>query len=231
MIRERSIVEWQAEDWVRWAVLDPRPGELLRELHRSGEIGLHPELAAMVDVPQDPQWHPEGPVHVHVAHVLDAAAVIAAREELAPPERLVLVCAALTHDLGKATTTVLRKKRDGTRRWTSYGHAQAGVPLARQLLGRIGMPGELMDRVTPLVDAHMEYRGFSDPQAGSHAVRRLAWRIAPATLRELGRLIEADHSGRPPLAPVIPESALRMLQLAEELGVMDGAGPAARREG
>lgn len=231
MIQERTgreagtIVGWTAEDWLRWAVTDPRPGDLLLELHRTGEIGLYPELAAMVDVPQDPEWHPEGPVHTHVAHVLNAAAEIADRVPLEPQERAVLIFAALTHDLGKATTTVLRKKRDGRMRWTSYGHDHAGVPLTKRLLGQLGMPEELVRKAAPLVEAHMEYRAFSDPHADQRTVRRLAWRIAPATLRQLGYLIEADHSGRPPLPKQLPASAVRMLSLAEGIGVLDGAGP------
>lgn len=216
-----SVEGWSPEDWIRWAVTDPRPGGLLLQLCATGEIGLYPELAGMVDVPQDPEWHPEGPVHVHVAHVLNAAGEIAEREVLPPEERLILVMAALTHDLGKAVTTERRKKRDGSVRWTSYGHDRAGVPLTRAFLRRLRMPEELADRVTPLVLGHMEYRSFSDPHAGKHTVRRLAWRLAPATLRQLGLLIEADHSGRPPLPRRLPESAVRMLRLAEEVGVLE----------
>ena len=214
--------DWGADDWVAWALRDPLPGERLRELHRTREITAYPELAAMVDVPQDPQWHPEGPVHVHVAHVLDAAAEIAEREALDPRERAVLMFAALTHDLGKPATTVLREKRDGSKRWTSYGHDRAGVPIARQFLEGIGMPEELIREVTPLVEHHMAYRAFSDPNAGTRTVRRLAWQLAPATLRRLGLLIEADHAGRPPLPPQVPEPARRMLVLAGEAGVLEG---------
>jgi tRNA nucleotidyltransferase (CCA-adding enzyme) len=40
-------------------------------------------------------------------------------------------------------------------------------------------------------------------------------RVAPASIRQLVRLIEADASGRPPLAPGIPPAAARLLDAAE----------------
>jgi tRNA nucleotidyltransferase (CCA-adding enzyme) len=217
-----DVDDWSAEDWLRWALTDPRPGALLAELKCNGTLTRLPELAAMVDVPQDPQWHPEGPVDVHVGHVLNAAAEIAARDGLDLLDRAILIFSALTHDLGKPRTTMLRTKSDGTRKWTSYGHDSVGVPLARDLLLRLGIDPQLVDRVTPLVRTHMAYRGFSERETGTHKVRKLAYTVAPATMRQLARLIEADHAGRPPLPPTIPAPALRMLALAEQAGLMDG---------
>ncbi len=51
-------------------------------------------------------------------------------------------------------------------------------------------------------------------------MRRLAVRLAPATLAEWGRLVEADASGRPPLPPSVPGAPL--LALAEQLGAAHG---------
>jgi tRNA nucleotidyltransferase (CCA-adding enzyme) len=213
-------VDWSADEWLRWALTEPQPGSLLRNLD-SGPGARHPELVAMRGVPQDPQWHPEGNVDVHVAHVLDAAAAIAERDQLDLLDRAILIFSALTHDLGKPGTTVLRTKSDGTRKWTSYGHDAVGVPLARDLLLRLGIDSQLVDRVTPLVRTHMAYRGFSERATGTHQVRKLAYTVAPATMRQLSRLIEADHAGRPPLPPMVPAPALRMLELAEQAGLMD----------
>ncbi|MFN3648439.1 MAG: HD domain-containing protein [Armatimonadota bacterium] len=208
-------------DWMRWALESDRPGELLLELQRSGEIRRYPELAALVDVPQEPQWHPEGPVHLHTAHVLNAAAAIAEREGLESETRAVLLFSALTHDLGKPSTTV-RRTRDGRARWTSYGHDRVGVPIAARLLRRLGISERIIQRVQPLVAEHMAYYAFKDPQAGVRTARKLAQRVAPATLRELLYLIEADHSGRPPLPPQLPPAAQRLRDLAERAGVLDG---------
>jgi tRNA nucleotidyltransferase (CCA-adding enzyme) len=57
-------------------------------------------------------------------------------------------------------------------------------------------------------------------------VRRLAAKLAPATITQLGRLIEADHSGRPPLPPGMPEEARKMCDLAVSLRVEAAPPPA-----
>ena len=79
----------------------------------------YPELAALVDCPQDPEWHPEGDVWVHTGHVMDCFAA----ERLGDAwEDLVVGFACLAHDFGKPATTVWK---DG--RWRSPGHEEAGL--------------------------------------------------------------------------------------------------------
>jgi len=56
--------------------------------------------------------------------------------------------------------------------------------------------------------------------ATDRAVRRLALRLAPATIEQWGRLVEADHSGRPPLPPGAP--AAEIVALARRLGTAAG---------
>ncbi len=204
-----------AEEWRRWALDSQFPGGVIAALLNGEERRLYPEIAALSGVPQDPEWHPEGPVEVHTAHVLNAAAEIAAREALPEQERLVLLFAALTHDFGKPGTTRRRHVRGGTR-WTSWGHEAESVPLARGFMERIGMDETVVRSVLPLVAYHMAYRWFEDRKAGARTVRRLASRLAPATVHSLAQLIEADHSGRPPLPPGLPPSAERMRELARK---------------
>lgn len=207
-----------AAEWRRWALESVQPGLLIPALQQSGEIGIYPEIAALARVPQDPEWHPEGSVDVHTGHVVDAASRIAEREGLGPEERRTLLYAALTHDFGKPRTTQQREVR-GRLRWTSREHDRVGVPLAEQFLQRIGEEETLIRRVLRLVEYHMAYIWFTDRNAGSRTVRRLASRLAPATMRDLALVIEADHSGRPPLPPRLPEAAERMVQLAEKQGI------------
>ena len=214
------------EAWRRWASECREPGRLLAWLRETDRLGDYPELAALTDVPQDPQWHPEGAVQLHVGHVLSAAAEVAEREGLDPEARVVLLFAALTHDVGKPCTTVQRE-RHGELRWTSYGHEAQGVPIAARLLRRIGLEERLVAQVLPLVAWHMAGRDFTGNETGARAVRRLAHRVAPATLRQLGYLIEADHSGRPPLPKGLPAGVRHLLVLAERFGVLDGVEPEA----
>lgn len=213
-----------AEEWMRWAEQCAHPGHLLAWLQETGQIGFYPELAALIDVPQDAEWHPEGPVHTHTGYVLEAAGRVAEREGLSGVERAVLLFAALTHDLGKPTTTRQRLKR-GELRWTAYGHDLEGVPIAAHLLRRIGIPEEIIAQVLPLVERHMAFRDFTGNETGAKAIRRMAQRLAPATLRQLAYVIEADYSGRPPLPQGLPDSARQMLRLAERHGCLDGCQP------
>jgi len=59
-------------------------------------------------------------------------------------------------------------------------------------------PKAIIAEVKPLISEHLIHAGIKDPT--DKAIRRLANRIAPASIQALSRVIEADHSGRPPLA-------------------------------
>jgi tRNA nucleotidyltransferase (CCA-adding enzyme) len=200
-------------EWEKWAARGTHPSAGLRALAESGWLALYPELAALVGCPQDATWHPEGDVWVHTGHVCDAAARIAARDGLAGEARVALLLAALCHDLGKPATTA--PGADG--RLRSPGHDQAGALLARSFLARIGCPRALAERIVPLVREHLAHLGAA-PTA--RVVRRLAARLAPATVALWGRLVEADAAGRPPLPPATP--AAPFVAVAEQLGVVTG---------
>lgn len=178
------------EEWKKWALKGRMPRFGLELLVESG--WADPEIAALVDVPQDPVWHPEGDVFIHTCLVVSFAARIASREQLDDHDRLVLMFAALCHDFGKPDTTAMI---DG--RWRSKGHCEEGVKPARKFLERIGAPNAVIAEVLPLISDHLVHAGIDVPS--DRAIRRLANRIAPASIAALGRLVEADHSGRPPL--------------------------------
>jgi tRNA nucleotidyltransferase (CCA-adding enzyme) len=183
-------------DWRSWTEAD-RPSVDLHALMATGRIGRYPELAAMIGVPQDPRFHPEGDVWRHTLHVVDNAAAISVRDGITGLRRHVLVLAALLHDTGKATTTEMQA--DG--RITSMEHATVSALLAEQFFGHIGAPPEIAAHVVPLVREHMN---GTDRRMSDRGMRRLAQRLAPACLLDLERLIEADASGRPPAPPARP---------------------------
>jgi tRNA nucleotidyltransferase (CCA-adding enzyme) len=145
-------------------------------------------------------------------HVLNAAACIAERERLQEDDRAVLMFSALAHDFAKADTTALREK-EGVLRWTSYGHEPAGGPLARRFLERIGIKNSIVDQVVPLVENHLAHSSIG-PGVTPRGVRRLALRLAPASILQLVQLIEADASGRPPRPPGLPDNAARIREMA-----------------
>ena len=201
-----------AEEFMKWAIKSSHPGRIAEYLVTTGWIVHFPEIANLLGVPQDPEWHPEGDVGIHTMHVVDAAARIAMRETLQDDERAVLLFSALTHDFAKPATTALRD-RGGLQRWTAHGHEAAGGPLARAFLGRIGIKPAVIDQVVPLVENHLAHSSLRN-DVTARTVRRLALRLAPANITQLTRLIEADHSGRPPLPAGLPESAIRIRDMA-----------------
>ncbi|MEO8049545.1 MAG: HD domain-containing protein [Acidobacteriota bacterium] len=206
-----------AEEFMKWAVKSAHPGRIGEYLQSTGWILHFPEIENLFGVPQDPEWHPEGDVGIHTMHVLNQAARIAERHALAVDDRAVLLFASLAHDFAKPSTTELRE-RDGRVRWTSWGHEPAGGPMARTFLERIGIKSAIVDQVVPLVENHLSHHSIGR-DVTPRTVRRLAMRVAPASIGQLVRLIEADASGRPPLAPGVPPAAARILAAAESEAV------------
>jgi tRNA nucleotidyltransferase (CCA-adding enzyme) len=168
----------------------------LEALHASGWERHFPGLAATRGVPQDPIWHPEGEVIVHLGMAGDRAAAIARRDGLDEEETATLVLAAITHDFGKAHST----KIDAHGRITSGGHHETGVGPAKEFLEGIGAPSRYHEKILPLIQEHMCHTPGGDVQVSDSAVRRLLRRLDHAgggpTLKEWSRLVEADKAGR-----------------------------------
>jgi tRNA nucleotidyltransferase (CCA-adding enzyme) len=205
-----------AEEFMKWAIKSSpplaSPGRITDYLADAGWLRHFPEIEKMRGVPQDPEWHPEGDVSIHTMLVLNEAARIADRDGLDNDDRAVLMFAALAHDFAKAGTTALRE-RDGRMRWTAWGHEAAAGPQARQFLTRIGIKSAIVEQVVKLVENHLAHSSIG-PEVTPRAVRRLAVRLAPASIAQLIRLIEADASGRPPRPRGLPESAERIRDMA-----------------
>lgn len=210
-------IERVAEEFMNWAAKSDHPGRIAGYLKATGWDVHFPEIAALCGTPQDPGWHPEGDVGTHTMLVLDAAAGVARRENLEGDERAVLLFSALCHDFAKPATTQLRERESGAEgkklRWTSWGHEAAGGPMAREFLERIGIKASIVSQVVPLVENHLASSSVGK-EPSARAVRRLAMRLAPANILQLLRLIEADHSGRPPLPAGLPEGAQRIREMA-----------------
>lgn len=169
----------------------------LKTLHVSGWEEHFPELAATRGVPQDPEWHPEGDVHTHLGLAGDQAARIARREQLDAHQTATLVLAAVTHDLGKALSTII----DANGRITSNGHNVTGVEPARTFLRRIGAPGRYEDKILPLIREHMchtpeGHHGTISDSAVRRLIRRLDHANGGPSIEDWARLVEADKEGR-----------------------------------
>lgn len=167
------------------------PSTYIEYLRRTNQLPV--ELKALIGVEQDKEHHSEGDAYVHTLMVMDVAAEIATRYNLSFQERMVLILAAMCHDLGKATTTVIHE--DG--RITAWGHPDAGIePTISLLRGYFYADHEVVSYVKPLVKEHMVHVGFFTPDITTRSVRRIVERIKPTSMAMLSFIIEADASGR-----------------------------------
>jgi tRNA nucleotidyltransferase (CCA-adding enzyme) len=180
-----------------------KPSAGLRWLDDIGRLSdIFPTLAALRNVPQDPTFHPEGDVFEHTMQTLDAAASICSSTQpitsffvsLTEEEKIILLYAALCHDMGKAVTT---KMIGGT--WRSIGHEREGIDKARSFLKSIVGKKEIIRTVLYLVAYHMAPFQLVEQDASLAAYKRLAAKIAPSTnLWLLSMVALADRCGRNP---------------------------------
>lgn len=167
-----------------------RPSLGFAFLEETRLLRFFPELHAMVGVPQDREWHPEGTVWEHTLLVLDEAA----RSRVGDAdEDVTILLGALLHDVGKPGTTVIVEGRV-----RSPSHEEAGVGPAEAFLERLRAPHELIRRVAVLVRHHLAPATYVKSGASPKAYRRLARKLAEAGLTPqlLHRLAQADHFGR-----------------------------------
>jgi tRNA nucleotidyltransferase (CCA-adding enzyme) len=211
-------VERIREEWFKWAAKSTLPSAGLRFLSETGWTEHYPELRSLISTPQDPEWHPEGDVFTHTCHCCDALVRLPEWQQDDDESKIVLALAILTHDFGKATTTV-EVEREGRRRIISPGHEDVGVTLAESFLNRINAPHAIIERVLPLVQNHMAH--LQEPS--DRSVRRLARRLAPETIENLCVVMTADAFGRPPRPQQVSALVGTLRQRATELKIQDRA--------
>ena len=185
---------------------------------------LFPELARLINVPQDPQWHPEGDVFVHTLIVIDEARKLI--DDLARPRQITIMLAAVAHDFGKPSTTEFVEGH-----WRSRGHEEAGVAPTESFLDRLNIHTldgyDVRGQVIALVKEHLKPGEFykKKDEVGEGAFRRLARRCEPELLY---RVAKADTLGRnaewvPPEKWYDAEPQEWFLQRVRELELMEGA--------
>lgn len=184
--------ERQLAEWDKLLLQGSKPSAGLDFLRHCGWVRFYPELNALIDCPQDPQWHPEGDVWSHTLHCMDAFAN--ARIDDVEEDRIV-GWAVLCHDFGKPATTFT----DDDGRIRSPNHEEAGVTPSTDFLTRICREHKLIDAVIPLVREHLKPFELFRNQSSDGAIRRLARRVG--RIDRLIRVAEADCAGRPPLEP------------------------------
>lgn len=114
-----------------------------------------PEFAELKNLHQSPKWHSESEyVSGHVEKVANYAAMFLDMEYnlgMDDSNHIVLLFAAIFHDVGKCNTTFL-KESDGM--WHHYGHEIESEKLTRRILWNFG--AKTREQICALVRWHME---------------------------------------------------------------------------
>lgn len=167
-----------------------RPSRFFRFLESTNHLSyIFPELYDLIGVQQSETHHPEGDAFQHTMHCIDAAKGVFTR--------IVMLC----HDLGKATCTVVK---DG--KVSAVGHDTASVELGRAMLNRLnfasvaGFGKKRIEQALVLVDMHMLHT-VGKIKDGKLAQKANRLHEAGLDFDDLVSVMEADESGRPPLAP------------------------------
>ena len=218
------------DEWRKLLVLAEKPSIGLQLGFDLGVFDvLHPELPPLKLTEQNPEWHPEGDVWIHTLMVVDEAANLIRRESLDEEVAFTIMLGALAHDLGKALCT---RVIDGKIR--SIGHEEAGEAPTRSFLKTVGVSSTVVEKIVGIVKDHLKPTNYYLQETEKHqpitdgAIRKLAARIAPATMNELLLVAEADYFGRGQWrhgeSRAYPERPW-LLDRAEKLNVLVGPAP------
>ena len=206
-------------EWYKWATQSRLPSKGLQFLKDSGWLEPFQELVALINTPQDPEWHPEGNVWNHTKHCCDALVNQPEwKSDASPEDRAVWMFAVLLHDVGKPETTET-VVRNGKERTVSPGHDKVGAKRADRFFERLKAPHGIRDRVRPLISEHM----IHVQTITNRAVRRLSKRLEPESIPSLCVVMTSDAMGRPPLKPGIPKFVDQLRDKAAELEVLTQA--------
>jgi tRNA nucleotidyltransferase (CCA-adding enzyme) len=203
--KERIYAEFQ-----KLLLKAPKPSigfELMRDI---GVIEYYPQLKALIGVPQNPKWHPEGDVWTHTLMAVDKMATLKTGEE---KRDLKLLFAVLCHDLGKATHTQIKPDRI-----SALGHELAGVEPTKRFLYKLTDEHNFIKDIALLVEYHMIPTRYFKGHAKNKTIKKLSTKI---NIEEVVTIARADFLGRTTpqsLSGVYPAGDW-LLQKAKELEV------------
>ncbi|MDR1658471.1 MAG: HD domain-containing protein [Deltaproteobacteria bacterium] len=204
---ERLWPEWRKWAASRW----PRFG--LDYLKTSGALSFWPQLAKMVGSPQLYKFHPEGDVWSHTLLVVEAMSNL---NLPLSSGRVFLTMACLLHDIGKPLVSHINERGQVS----TYGHAKAGYPVAKNFLQSIMAPSHIQKSILRIIDRHMDL-SFQEPT--TIKLRILARRLAPfCNLEHFWAIAMADWNGRMPFPWRFPWTLEEFLA---PVGGQKGPGP------
>jgi tRNA nucleotidyltransferase (CCA-adding enzyme) len=165
-------------------LMEVKPSRMFETLRACGALKkILPELDALWGVPQRADYHPEVDTGVHMMMVLDMASVLSLP--------LAARFAALTHDLGKATTPADVLPRH-------IGHEIRSVALLEPVCQRLRVPAECRDVARLVARFHGDiHRGDAlRPSTMVRVLERCDVFRRPERFEDILGACEADARGR-----------------------------------
>lgn len=125
------------------------PSKYIKDLIEKGEFNQQPFnlIKDLRKIDQNKKYHPEGNVLNHVLLVVDEAS----KYKNLSKNKEIFMWSALLHDIGKLTTTRVRRGRI-----TSYNHDTEGEKIAYDFLSELGFSEESKISISKLVRYHMQ---------------------------------------------------------------------------
>lgn len=123
-----------------------KPSIFFKELDEMGQLDkLFPEVKKLQYVEQDPIHHPEGNTYIHTMQVMD-------RISQSDKRKLVMLVAALFHDIGKITTS---GEDPDTKKMHARGHEIESEKMAGEILRKYKFTTREIHNILSIIKHHM----------------------------------------------------------------------------
>lgn len=190
--RINDVSQERIKDELDKMLSSTNPSSAIRVLHNVGVLKhILPEVDCLWDCAQGTKWHSEGNVGIHTMLVLEEARKVT--------DDIHVLWAALLHDIGKPSTSVL--KEDGG--ISCKGHDDVGCAMSIEIMNRLKFSTEDKVIISSIVEDHMNV-GFAKDMKKS-TIRRL---VAKFNFDKLLILYKADCLGCIP-----SEESLELIKL------------------
>lgn len=136
-----------AEEFNKGLMKSSKPSIMFMNLHKMGLLKQLTIIDDLNNVPQNPEFHPEGNVFKHTMQAIDLAAQI--KNDATDPRKFMF--AVLVHDIGKLTTTKVVNKKI-----VSYKHAEESARLAPLALKNLVTDKDTIKFASALAQNHMK---------------------------------------------------------------------------
>jgi len=162
----------------------PAPSKFFEVLREGDALPvIFPEIHALFGIPQPKQWHPEIDTGIHTMMVLDQATRLS--------DDPVVRFAALTHDLGKATTPTHELPRH-------IAHEERGTGIIEELCDRLRIPNAYRELGVLVSRYHLHMHKVTElrPNTVLELLEKLDAFRRPARFEQFLLACEADARGR-----------------------------------